>query len=90
MATHKWKFKAHFRNGAYGWKGTSLASKRMKEAVSEIKKVARTDSALAGEAGIPSVLFGPIGHGAHAVDEWVSLKSLLKVYETLKRLVMDF
>ena len=48
------------------------------------------DSALAGEAGIPSVLFGPIGHGAHAIDEWVSLKSLLKVYETLKRLILDF
>ena len=48
------------------------------------------DSALAGKAGIPSVLFGPIGHGAHAVDEWVSLNSLLKVYETLKRLILDF
>jgi acetylornithine deacetylase len=48
------------------------------------------DSALAGKAGIPSVLFGPIGHGAHAVDEWVSLKSLLKVYETLKRLILNF
>jgi acetylornithine deacetylase/succinyl-diaminopimelate desuccinylase-like protein len=49
-----------------------------------------TDAALAGKAGIPSVLFGPIGHGAHAVDEWVSLNSLLKVYETLKRLILDF
>ena len=48
------------------------------------------DSALAGEAGIPSVLFGPIGHGAHAVNEWVSLKSLLKIYDTLKRLISDF
>ena len=48
------------------------------------------DSALAGKAGIPSVLFGPIGHGAHAVDEWVSLNSLLKIYETLKRLILDF
>jgi acetylornithine deacetylase len=48
------------------------------------------DSALAGKAGIPSVLFGPIGHGAHAVDEWVSLKSLLKIYDTLKRLISDF
>jgi len=52
MATHKWKFKAHFRTGAYGWKGTALASKRMKEAVSEVKKVARTDSALAGKGAI--------------------------------------
>lgn len=48
------------------------------------------DSALAGKAGIPSVLFGPIGHGAHAVDEWVSLNSLLNVYKTLERLIFDF
>jgi acetylornithine deacetylase len=48
------------------------------------------DSALAGAMGIPSILFGPIGHGAHAIDEWVSLKSLLKVYEILKKLIMDF
>lgn len=43
------------------------------------------DSALMGLAGIPSLLYGPIGHGAHAVDEWVSLKSLLNVYEVLKK-----
>ena len=48
------------------------------------------DSALAGKAGIPSVLFGPVGHGAHAVDEWVSLNSLLKIYETLKTLILNF
>jgi acetylornithine deacetylase len=45
------------------------------------------DSALMGLAGIPSVLFGPSGHGAHAVDEWVSLKSLVEVYTTLKTLL---
>jgi acetylornithine deacetylase len=48
------------------------------------------DSALAGAADIPSILFGPCGHGAHAIDEWVSLKSLLNVYEVLKKLIMDF
>jgi acetylornithine deacetylase/succinyl-diaminopimelate desuccinylase-like protein len=45
------------------------------------------DSALAAQAGIPSILYGPIGHGAHAVDEWVSLKSLVRVYEVLKELI---
>ncbi|MBI5580781.1 MAG: M20/M25/M40 family metallo-hydrolase [Deltaproteobacteria bacterium] len=45
------------------------------------------DSALMGLAGIPSVLFGPVGHGAHAVDEWVSLKSLITVYEVLRKVV---
>ncbi len=41
------------------------------------------DSALAAEAGIPAVLFGPIGHGAHAIDEWVSVSSLERVYKAI-------
>jgi acetylornithine deacetylase/succinyl-diaminopimelate desuccinylase-like protein len=45
------------------------------------------DSALLGLAGIPSVLYGPIGHGAHAVDEWVSLKSLARVGAVLSKIV---
>jgi len=36
------------------------------------------------------VLFGPIGHGAHAIDEWVSLKSLVRVYEVLKTLIASY
>ena len=46
------------------------------------------DSALVSEAGIPSVLFGPIGHGAHAIDEWVSARSLHRVYETVKTVIL--
>jgi acetylornithine deacetylase len=45
------------------------------------------DSALMGAAGIPSVLYGPAGHGAHAVDEWVSAGSLLNVYTGLIKAV---
>ena len=48
------------------------------------------DSAICGRAGVPCVLFGPVGHGAHAVDEWVSLKSLISVYEVLKNLIINF
>jgi acetylornithine deacetylase len=48
------------------------------------------DSALGAQAGLSSVLFGPIGHGAHAVDEWVSLKSLVRVYGVLKRLIASY
>ena len=47
------------------------------------------DSAIGGLAGFPSVLFGPVGHGAHAVDEWVSLESLVRVYEVVKRVVEE-
>ena len=48
------------------------------------------DSALAGAMGIPSILFGPSGHGAHAIDEWVSLSSLARVYNVLKDLIESF
>ncbi|MFT5524214.1 MAG: tetratricopeptide (TPR) repeat protein [Pirellulaceae bacterium] len=47
--THRWTFKSHFRAKAYSWKSSSLASKRLREAVSEIKKVKRTDPILAVE-----------------------------------------
>lgn len=35
-----------------------------------------TDAALVAEAGIPTVLYGPRGAGAHATEEWVELASL--------------
>ncbi|RPJ24231.1 MAG: ArgE/DapE family deacylase [Chloroflexi bacterium] len=35
-----------------------------------------TDAAILSAAGIPSVLFGPSGSGAHAVEEWVDLASV--------------
>jgi acetylornithine deacetylase len=34
-----------------------------------------TDAALLSSAGIPTVVFGPAGEGAHAVEEWVDLAS---------------
>ena len=47
-----WKFKSRFRADAYGWKGTRLASKRLLEAVSEIKKAARSDPLLAADGAV--------------------------------------
>lgn len=53
MATkHKWIFKASFRSRAFGWRGSRLACKRLKEAVSEIKKAAKTDPVTAGDGVI--------------------------------------
>jgi hypothetical protein len=49
---YRWKFKAHFRSQSYGWHGTALASKRLQEAVSEIKKVAKTDSVTAADGAV--------------------------------------
>ncbi|CAA9521821.1 MAG: Acetylornithine deacetylase [uncultured Solirubrobacteraceae bacterium] len=41
------------------------------------------DSAYIAAAGIPTVLFGPGGEGAHAVEEWVSLSDTEVVARTL-------
>jgi acetylornithine deacetylase len=41
------------------------------------------DSAFIAAAGIPTVLFGPAGEGAHAAEEWVSVSSTETVARTL-------
>jgi acetylornithine deacetylase len=46
------------------------------------------DSALTSAAGIPSLVFGPTGHGAHADDEWIDLESVQtcrEIYADLAR-----
>ena len=37
-----------------------------------------TDGALFGAAGVPTVIFGPRGGGAHAAEEWVEIESLAR------------
>ena len=47
----KWAFRARFRRNAFGWK-SQPAIQRVREAVSEIKKVARRDPAHAAEGAV--------------------------------------
>jgi acetylornithine deacetylase len=49
-----------------------------------------TDAALIAEAGIPTVLFGPAGEGAHAEVEWVDLASLDRVREVVGRVASEW
>jgi acetylornithine deacetylase len=42
-----------------------------------------TDAALLSAAGIPTVVFGPRGGGAHADVEWVDLDDLVRLAEIL-------
>ena len=48
----KWAFAARFRTNAYSWKGTQLASQRLKEALSEIKKTGKKEPVLAANGAI--------------------------------------
>ena len=49
---HKWTFPARFRTGAYSWKASRLACRRLREAVSEIKKAARNDPVLGAQGAV--------------------------------------
>jgi acetylornithine deacetylase len=49
-----------------------------------------TDAATLWGAGIPSVLFGPSGAGAHAVEEWVDVSSVEACAEIFTATVREF
>ena len=51
-ATTAWAFRTRFRRGAFGWKGTQLAIGRIHEALTEIRAVARHDTASAAEGAV--------------------------------------
>jgi acetylornithine deacetylase len=87
---HQVTGKKLFLRPSYKIEETSELVERLKRATPQSECIGLSfwaDSALGGMAGIPSVLYGPAGHGAHAIDEWVSLESLVRVYETMKRLI---
>jgi len=48
------------------------------------------DSAIFAAAGIPTVIFGPGGEGAHAAVEWVDLAQLDRCVEALDRIIASF
>lgn len=49
-----------------------------------------TDAGLIADAGIPVVLVGPAGGGAHAEEEWVSTESLGTLVEVIAAVIVDF
>jgi len=49
-----------------------------------------TDAAILGDAGIPSILFGPTGAGLHSVEEWVDAQSVLQCRDALVNLSRDW
>ncbi len=48
------------------------------------------DSALLADAGIETVILGPVGGGAHTAEEWVDLQSLVDLTEILTRTAADY
>jgi acetylornithine deacetylase len=48
------------------------------------------DSAILAQAGIPAVIFGPSGDGAHAVIEYVDVESVITTTQVLIESIIDF
>ena len=98
---HKWEWKTRFRRAAFGWQ-SALAINRIKQAVTEIKKVAKTDQACAAEGGVnflerlaPAVervddSSGRLGSAIHfAIEELVSIISVANVKDAQRRKWLD-
>jgi hypothetical protein len=49
--SHKWAFATRFRRGAFGWK-SALPIQRLKEALAEIRQIARADPVLAADGAV--------------------------------------
>jgi acetylornithine deacetylase len=49
-----------------------------------------TDAALIAAAGIPTILYGPSGAGAHAEEEWVDLASLERLRDVVGAIAADW
>ncbi len=67
----------------------SIAEEVTRESVPIEREHGATDARYFGEAGIPAFLYGPLGGGLHASDEWVSISSLLEYYEISMRLLRE-
>ena len=50
--SHPWSFRQRLRTRAFGWRGSKLAIERLKEALGEIKTVARDDPETAAEGAV--------------------------------------
>lgn len=48
------------------------------------------DSALLSSAGMPTVVFGPGGKGAHAIEEWADLEQVQRCAEILLATIQQF
>jgi len=59
-------------------------------AVTERGETYWTDAQLLGSAGIPTVLFGVDGGGAHAASEWVELASVERLARVLTGVMEEF
>lgn len=90
--------RATFARGAYSIEAAHPLVQQLKRAAeaqlgSTVALVGSSwwmDSALFGEKGLPTVVLGPAGAGAHARDEWVDLASVEQCRAIYTDLIAEF
>lgn len=97
MSVHKWEFSLRFRRHGFGWR-SATPMKRIKEAISEIKKVSKKEPVIAAEGAIlflekvsPALAnvdssSGSIGNAVyHAIEELVPIISNAVVTDKIRQ-----
>jgi acetylornithine deacetylase len=91
-ATYRQTFAAESYEAAEDLRIRTLAHEVLTEQLGHAPQITGAggwmDSALLGAAGIPTVILGPSGEGAHAIEEWVDLDSCracAAMYEEIAR-----
>ncbi len=97
MSTHKWEFSSRFRRHGFGWR-SATPIKRIKEAISEIKKISKKEPVIAAEGAIlflekisPALAnvdssSGAIGNAVyHAIEALVPIISRAEVPDKIRQ-----
>jgi hypothetical protein len=100
-AAHKWQFASRFRRNAFGWK-SDTPIQRIKEALSEIKMIARKEPVLAAEGAIvlleklsPALMSVDSSSGAlgsmvnHAIETLVPILTKAQVNAAIRKRWLD-
>jgi acetylornithine deacetylase len=85
--------KAMFARSPYEIPGDHSLPTAMLRAIPSARAIGMsfwTDAAILGEAGIPSILFGPTGAGLHSIEEWVNIQSVITCRDALVTLARDW
>ena len=64
-------------------------TKKTQKKAEFIVKHGGSDVSFFNSMGCPGVTFGPVGHGLHTDNEWVSIKSLERYYDILKSFLLS-
>ncbi len=89
--------KLSFERSSYEINAAHELPKQLERALHQLGKQATrggltfwTDAAILGEAGIPTVIFGPGGAGLHSIEEYVRMDEVLACRDALVQLARAF